>query len=225
MNWLKDKKQRFLVGIGIALWLCGFLLILLSRKVDGYPHNICTDLGILIGMISGGLVGFVLFFPLFNHSRFNARGNENQLKKKAWKDFWATWIITVVALLMFGFLTYANISGAMGARCLIFGLLYGGLCAGVVIFCRWNNNSSSIFDERELQLIQHAANISNGVFMVYVFLALMAAFYLIGGRGMVPMWSIPLALFCGIFMAGTVQSFILLHYAKEDDKNIEGSAV
>jgi len=218
MNFLKAKKERVLFGIAVSLLLLGFPVILLSQKVEGYPHNILTDLGTLMGMIGGGVIGLVLIFPLVNRRQCTSAGSENRLKRKASRDFWSTCVITGGALLMFAFLTYANVSGAMGARFLLTGLIFGGICAGAAIFCKWNNTSCSVFDERELHLIQRAANISNAVFMVYVFVALTAAFYLIGGRGTVPMWSIPLALYVGVFFAGTVQSVTLLRYAKEDDE-------
>lgn len=218
MNCLKDKKERILFGIALALLLLGFPIILLSQEVEGYPRNIMTDLGALMGMIGGGLMGLVLVFPLVSRRQCTSAGSENRLKRKAWRDFRSTCVITAGALLMFAFLTYANVSGAMGARFLLTGLLFGGICAGAAVFCQWNNKSCSSFDERELHLIQRAATISNAVFMIYVFVALTAAFYLIGGRGTVPMWSIPLALYVGVLFAGTVQSVTLLRYAKEDDE-------
>jgi hypothetical protein len=42
---------------------------------------------------------------------------------------------------------------------------------------------------------------------------------------MVPMWSIPLVLFCGLFIAGTVQFLVLMHHANEDDNSTEGGVV
>lgn len=145
----------------------------------------------------------------------------NRLKKKAWRDFWIICVMSLVALSSFGFLTLADIKGAKGAKYLTIALAYVGLSIGFMFFqnrrkCKKQNAPE--FDEREFYLIQRAINIGNNIFIIYVLLALVIAFYLVGGHGMVPMWSIPLVLFWGIFLCGTVQSLILMHYAKEDNE-------
>jgi len=35
------------------------------------------------------------------------------------------------------------------------------------------------------------------------------------------MWSIPVALFSGLFVAGTAQFLVLMHYAREDEKDMD----
>lgn len=142
----------------------------------------------------------------------------NRLKKKAWKDFRSACAIAMAAMLLFGFAAYADIKGP---KYLIIGLSYAGLCAGFFVFLnvrlRKRNNKPQ-YDEREFFLIQKSINIGNNVFIAYVFFALVIAYYLVGGRGMVPMWSIPPVLFCGTFLSGTIQSLFLIYHAKEGDE-------
>jgi len=152
----------------------------------------------------------------------------NRLKKKAKRDFLTVCVMSLVGLLSFGFLTFADIKGTQGGIYLTIALVYAGLCIGFMFFKnnrKRKKQNAPEFDEREFSLIQRAINIGNNIFIVYVLLAMITAFYLVGGRGSVPMWSIPIALFGGLFIAGTVQFLVLMHYAKEDDKNIEGGAV
>ena len=110
--------------------------------------------------------------------------------------------------------------------------LLAGLCPVGVMFAlaffgvykehAKQNPSPPPFDEREFYLIQRAIHWGNSCFMGYAVLAMIAVFYLIGGRGMIPVWTLPLALFSGLFLSGIVQFLILMHYAKEDDENTEG---
>ncbi len=142
----------------------------------------------------------------------------NRMQKKAWKDFRIACVITIAIMLLFGVAAYADIKGP---KYLIIGLAYASLCVGFMFFLnariRKRNNKPQ-YDEREFFLIQRSINVGNHVFIAYVFLALVIAFYLVGGRGMVPMWSIPLALLCGFFIAGTVQFLFLLYHGKEGNE-------
>jgi hypothetical protein len=229
MNWIKGKKQRVVIIISIALIVCGFLMIPLSRKADNLPHDGWTNLITLMGMAGGGGIGAVISLHISarrNKQKYSISpdGNTNRLKKKAWKDFGTICVTAIVALVFFGFLTYAN---AKGVRYLIFGLLPVGVMAALAIsgvFKEHKEQYAVVFDERELYLIHRATNIGNGVFMGYATLAIITAFNLIGGRGLIPVWTLPLSLFSGFFLSGTVQFLVLMHHAKEDDKNIEGGA-
>ena len=152
----------------------------------------------------------------------------NRLKKKAVRDFWTGCVVTAVGLLAFGLLTWADIKGVRGAKYLLTSLFYAGLVIGWMFFQNRRKQKQQVpakFDEREFSLIIRAINIGNNIFIAYVLLVMIVAFYLIGGRGRVPMWTIPLALFLGLFLAGTIQFCVLMHHAKEDDTETERGGV
>ncbi len=223
MNWIKSRKQRIVIIISVAIILCSFPIIPLSRKADDYPHDIWTSLMFLMVMAGGGGIGAVIGLHIVSkrskkEQNMRQGSHTNRLKKKAWKDFWSICIITIVALSFSGFMTYANARGVM--------YLLAGLCPVCVtvilaisgVYKEHVKQNPPPFDEREFHLIQRATHWGNNCFMAYVVFAMIAAFNLIGGRGMVPVWSIPLVLFSGLFIAGTVQFLVLMHYIKEDDE-------
>ena len=229
MNWIKSKKQRIVIVISVALILCGFLMIPLSRKADDFPHDIWSNLIFVMTMAGGGGIGAVISLHIMSRRSKQKRtisqgGDTNRLKKKAWKDFWTICVSAIVALLFFGFATYANMRGVMY---LLAGLCPVGVMFALVFFGVYKehakqNPSPPPFDEREFYLIQRAIHWGNSCFMGYAVLAMIAVFYLIGGQGMIPVWALPLAMFSGLFLSGIVQFIFLMHHAKEDDKNIEG---
>ena len=53
---------------------------------------------------------------------------------------------------------------------------------------------------------------------------MMIVFSLVGSRGMVAAWSLPLILFTGVFLSETARFLVLMHYAKEDEKKSEGGS-
>jgi MFS family permease len=226
MNWVMSKKYRIIIIISVALLLCGFPMILLSQTLEGFPNNILSHLGIFMSMGGGGGIGAVISMQIMsrrsknkcNMKRYNYT---NRLKKKAWIDFCVVCVSAIVGPLCYGFMTYADIKGLQGATYFLGGLAAVGLGVGFLIFLnsgKQQKNTNLGFDEREFHLLHKAINISNITFICYTLLVVTTAFYIIGGRGTVPMWSIPLALFSGIFVAGTVQFLFLMHYAKEDNE-------
>jgi MFS family permease len=230
MNWIKGKKQRIVIIISVAMILCGFLMIPLSRRADNFPHDIWSNLIFLMTMAGGGGIGAVISLHIISRRSKKKRtiiqdSHTNRLKEKAWKDLWTICVMAIVGLLFFGFATYANIRGVW--------YLLAGLCpvcvmAALAVFGVYKEHEKqnpSPFDEREFYLIQQATHIGNSIFLAYVSLAIITAFNLIGGRGMIPVWTLPLALFSGLFLAGTVQFIFLMHHAKQDDKNAKGGTV
>ncbi len=146
----------------------------------------------------------------------------NRLKKKAKKDFWTICVMAIVALSFFGFATNVNMRGVMY---LLAGLCPVGVMFALVFFVVYKEHAKQNpppFDEREFYLIQRAIHWGNNCFMGYAVLAMATAFNLIGGRGTIPVWTLPLALFSGLFLSGTVQFIFLMHHANQDDKEMEG---
>ena len=230
MNWIKSKKQRIVIIISVSMILCGFLMIPLSRMADNFPHDIWSNLIVLMTMAGGGGIGAVISLHIMSRrskQKCNAKQNRhvNRLKKKAWTDFGIVCVSLIVVPLVYGFMTYADIKGVQGAMYLLAGLVPVGVGFLIFLIAGKEQKFQSIeFDEREFQLIFRAINIGNNTLICYALLVVTSAFYIIGGRGRVPMWSIPVALCFGLFLAGTVQFLVLMHHAKEDDKNSEGGS-
>ena len=230
MNQSKDKQKHIILIISVSLILCGFLMIPLSKSANEFPHDIWTNLTILMTMAGGGGIGAVISYELVSRRRKRKRVlpqscHSNCLRKKAWTDFCVVCATAVVGPLMYGFMTYADIKGTQGAGYLLTCLAVLGLGFGAMIWLntgKHENRNHCDYDEREFHLLHRAINIANHTFICYTLFVMTSAFYVIGGRGMGPMWSIPLALFGGLLIAGTVQFLVLMHYAKEDDIKTEG---
>ncbi len=60
MNFIKGKKQRIVIIVSVVIILCGFAMIPLSQKLDGFPNNVWAHLGILMGLAGGGGIGAVI---------------------------------------------------------------------------------------------------------------------------------------------------------------------
>ena len=213
MNWVKDKTFRMLFFVGIAIILCSIPFIFSFTAWGKLPP--------FMSMAGGGVIGVAIALKLQSRPKDNRKTHEKGLKRKAWKDFLSLIAFSVFGFLIYGFLTYTDAKGTpmlIGSFAMIASM---GIGAIVSIFNK-KNPPVPEFDERELYLLRRATNIGTNCFMFYVVIIMLVAFSLIGGRGMVPMWSIPVALFSGLLFAGTVQFLILLHHAKEDEKNTVG---
>ncbi|MHC4987828.1 MAG: hypothetical protein ACYTFX_04945 [Planctomycetota bacterium] len=218
MNWIKSKKQRIVIIISVALILCSFSMIPLSRKSENFPHDIWSNLIFLMTTAGGGGIGAVISLHIMSRRSKQKRNisqnsHTNRLKKKAWIDFGAVCAGVIAIPLVYGSMTYADIKGTQGATYLLAGLVYAGVGVGFMIFLTKGKQQKQFlpqFDERELHLIHRAINIGNNIFIFYTLLVMTAAFYIIGGRAKIPMWSIPIAFSTGFFIAGTAQ-FLVLH--------------
>jgi len=209
MNWLKDKTFRILFLIGIALFLGGMPLIFVS--------GIGSRIGPFISMTGGGVIGIAIALKMQSRSKADRKPHENNLKRKAWKEFLSLVAFSVFGFFIYGFLTYTDVKGIpMLIGCLV---MVASMGIGIVISI-FNKKKQPIpeFDEREFYLLQRAASIGSSCFMFYAVAAMLIAFSLIGGRGSVPMWSIPAALYTGLLFSGTVQFLVLIHYTKESDE-------
>jgi len=215
MNWLKDKQFCTLICIGIAFYLFGIPFVLFTEWKSP---------GIFLGVAGGGVIGIAIAIKLQSRSKADRKPHENNLKRKAYKDFLSLIAFSVFGFFIYGFLTYADMKGTpMLIGCLA---MVASMGIGIVISI-FNKKKLPIpeFDEREFYLLQRAAGIGSNCFMFFAVAAMLVAFSLIGGRGAVPMWSIPVALYTGLLFGGTVQFLVLMHHAKEDEKISEGGTV
>lgn len=214
MNWFKDKTFRILFFIGAAL-IIGAIPLTFSFPASG-------KLGLFMSMAGGGVLGIAISLRLQSRAK-DKKTHENNLKRKAWKEFLSLIVFSVFGFFIYGFIAYTDIKGLpmlIGMGVMLASMVIGGF----VVKRQKGETVTPEFDERELSLLQRATSIGTNCFMGYAVIIMMVVFSLIGGRGMVPMWSIPAALFAGLLFAGTVQFLILMHHTKDDGKTIGGDA-
>ncbi len=148
----------------------------------------------------------------------------NRLKKKAKRDFFCICGFSLFNCLGIAFLTHVDIKGAMGARYLAHSFGYVAVTIGIIIFLniKQRKHHKPVFDERELYLIQRSVSWGSIAFFAYGIPALYTPFYLIGGHGKVPMWSVAIVFFGGFILTGCTQFLFLMNAIKKDEKLSEG---
>jgi len=138
----------------------------------------------------------------------------NRLKKKAKTEFIASGICTLITIPLFLALAHTD---AKGLDFLLIWVLVG-VPTGLGLYL-WETKKLKQFDEREREIIQKAFSVSMMAFTLYLLTFCLAAFFMIGGGGRIPVVFMPVMLFAGVFFAQCTQSFIILfRCAKEDDE-------
>ena len=141
----------------------------------------------------------------------------NRLRKKAWRELVSALIMTILSISAY---IYLAIVDHYGFQMLIQGLIFGGIPGGTLayrIVKKKNNKHQQNYDERELFIIKQAYEWFFLTLISYLFLFVFITFCIIGGKGMVPTWTLPVILFSGLFFSQCVHSVILLHNAKESN--------
>jgi hypothetical protein len=138
----------------------------------------------------------------------------NRLKKKAKTEFIASGICTLITIPLFLALAHTD---AKGLDFLLIWVLVG-VPTGLGLYL-WETKKLKQFDEREREIIQKAFSVGMMAFTLYLLTFCLAAFFMIGGGGRIPVVFMPVMLFAGVFFAQCTQSFIILfRCAKEDDE-------
>ncbi len=134
----------------------------------------------------------------------------NRLQKmtKLQKDSIVQFIITTVAALigivMFTIMRSLNTKGfEYVIICVVVGII-GGLATA--IFGKYYNRH---FDERQLLLSLKASRISAFIFMAYIIALSIFAFFIIGGKGELDVYCLPLAAFIGLFMSQAIETSVI----------------
>ena len=142
----------------------------------------------------------------------------NQLKKKAKTEFIASGICTLITIPLLLIMAHTN---AKGLDYLLIWVLVG-VPTGLALYLG-ETKKLKRFDEREREIIQKALSMSMIAFTLYLLTFCLAAFFMVGGGGKIPVVFMPVMLFAGVFFAQCTQSFIILFQcAKEDDEEVEG---
>ena len=151
----------------------------------------------------------------------------NRLKKKAWGDFRRICVVMILLLLGFCLIVFLDIEG--GVRYLPRTLVGMGIVVGFSLYLKLRAKENDVqnylqFDEREFYLFRKSQDWGNFCFIAYMSVAMMIVFSLVGSRGFVLAWSFPLILFSGVLFSEVVRFIVLMHYVKEDNKDLEGDA-
>jgi len=135
----------------------------------------------------------------------------NRLQKKAWIELAAVTFCMATTSVMFAGLVRSNASGAV---CLIISLVVG-LPVGLFGYLHHLSEQKKL-DEREKQIAQRAFALSNYAFVTLIGCSAFILFFMVGGAGQVPVYTLPAVFVAGIFVAQFTQSAaILIQFARE----------
>jgi len=135
----------------------------------------------------------------------------NRLQKKAWIELAAVTFCMATTSVMFAGLVRSNASGAV---CLIISLVVG-LPVGLFGYLHHLSEQKKL-DEREKQIAQRAFALSNYAFVTLIGCSAFILFFMVGGAGQVPVYTLPAVFVAGIFVAQFTQSAaILIQIARE----------
>lgn len=135
----------------------------------------------------------------------------NKLQKKAWIELATVTFCMAVAGAALAVLVRLNASGADN---LIIGLIVG-LPVGLFGYLHHLSEQKKL-DERERQIAQKAFALSFYAFVTVIGCSAFILFFLVGGAGQVPVYTLPAVLIAGIFVAQFTQSAaILIQFARE----------
>ncbi len=136
----------------------------------------------------------------------------NRLRKKAIQDFIAVCVFMLIAFPFFVQFVSNNTQGIEYALIIII----AGVPTGMIA-CLWEFNKFKQLDERERLLYQQANYWAQGVFVFYLSGFALVVFFLIGGKGMVPVWLLPMMVISGLFVAQTALSFFLFRQSLKEE--------
>lgn len=210
MNWFKDKTFRILFCIGITLILCGipFMFFL----------SVWPKLGPFMGMVGGGVIGLAIGLKIAFRPQTARPPNENNLKRKAWKDLWIRLYSLVVGGISFYYLIVHSdkmaILESLPAR---FIMLSGAIIVGIwVAVGQFVMKKRILFglDERQRLIYEKAKMISDAAFGGLWFAGLFGLWAWLGLKTSVPIY-VPILLLFGLaFIAEIIQPLVILIQCK-----------
>jgi len=135
----------------------------------------------------------------------------NRLQKNAWIELAVSTFCVIVFCMMLAFLVRLNASGGV---CLIISLIVG---LPVILFGYLHHLAElKKLDEREKQMLQKAFTLSTYAFVAFCSCSAFILFFTVGGAGKVPVYTLPLIVVAGMFVAQLTESAaILIQFARE----------
>ncbi len=138
----------------------------------------------------------------------------NRLRKKAINEMIGVAICCVIMLACFGVMTATNAQGIE----FIFIMLFVGSITGVIAYMMLKRQEDKL-DERERSIRDTAAKYSYMVYLAYMLVFSMTSFFLVGGRGNIPVWTLPTMFAVGLLIAQIVQSVYILGKCPEEEED------
>ena len=129
----------------------------------------------------------------------------NRLEKNAWIELFGVFALTVLMGMMFAFLVRINASGLSNVIILI---VVGSVSLVVIGIITYKIESK--YDEREKKIRNKAFSIATMAMVLCLVLMCFIPFFLIGGKGSIAVYYLPM-IFCGcLFIAQVVMSSVIL---------------
>ncbi len=136
----------------------------------------------------------------------------NRLERKSWLELAGMTMCMAVGGI--GLAVLVNLD-AKGMGTLLIGAAVG-LVAGLV-FCVRSASAEAKLDEREKAILQKAYTWASRTVMVFWGGSSFVAFFVVGGKGTIQVYFLPLLFFAGMFLGQFVQSaMVLTQSAKEE---------
>jgi uncharacterized membrane-anchored protein len=136
----------------------------------------------------------------------------NRLEKKAWVNLGGVLLCIVIAGPGVAIMVYMNIQAGLPG---LISLFVTGLIVGLITYRR-NIKSWAQLDEREKKILQKALVWSMSVFILFMYCASFAVFYIVGAKNPIPAYILPVLFLSGLFLMIFVQSAaLLIQFAKE----------
>lgn len=129
----------------------------------------------------------------------------NRLQKRAWVELAGGMICVIIAGTGVGAMVRNNAQGIV----MIMTFLVSGGVTGLVVFIQAFRTFNK-YDEREKYIYQRAYILSCAGFIGFLLCASFIIFFTVGGKGVVPVYTLPALFLGGLFFAQIVQSAIIL---------------
>jgi len=135
----------------------------------------------------------------------------NRLQKKAWINLAAMTACVVLSSMFLGILVHIN---ARGFDSLLVGLV-PGLVAGLVFYVRSVAEEAKL-DEREKAIARKSFTWACYTLTLFWACASFGIFLVVGGKSVIPAYTLPVVFLAGLFLAQFVESAaILIQFARE----------
>jgi hypothetical protein len=129
----------------------------------------------------------------------------NRLERNAWIELFGVFALTVLMGIMFAFLVRENASGLFYVMVVIVVGSVTGVIFGIITY-----KIESKYDEREKKIRHKAFYISAMALGGCLLIMCFVPFFLIGGKGSIAVYYLPM-IFCGcLFIAQVVMSSVIL---------------
>ncbi len=135
----------------------------------------------------------------------------NRLEKMAWVNLGGVILCVIIAGPGIWWMVSNNTKGLVA----LIPFLLSGLIGGLISYLR-NIKSWAKLDEREQKIVAKARMLSSFVFIIFLWCATFAVFFIAGANNPVPAYLLPTLFITGILLASVVNSAVLLiQFAKE----------